>query len=168
MSCTHFHFRNEQLELKEQRTQISNTIQNLQASKKNHLQKFGRHIPQLARELQEAVRRGSFRKPPKGPLGALLQLKDERWALATESCLRGLPYSYLVDNDQDAKVLRQIMGKVMGQERKPSIIISSFMGRVCSPKPMCLSVEWGRCTAARARGQTPQVRLHLIFESSPG
>lgn len=124
------HLRNEQLELKEQRTQISNTIQNLQASKKNHLQKFGRHIPQLARELQEAVRRGSFRKPPKGPLGALLQLKDERWALATESCLRGLPYSYLVDNDQDAKVLRQIMGKVMGQERKPSIIISSFMGRV--------------------------------------
>ncbi|XP_077547085.1 structural maintenance of chromosomes 6 [Haemaphysalis longicornis] len=60
----------------------------------------------------------------------MIKLKDQRWALATEVCLGRHLYSYLVDNDQDAKTLRQIMTKVMGGERKPAIITSAFNDRV--------------------------------------
>lgn len=122
--------RNEQRELAERKASLAANIQNLQASKKNSLQRFGRHVPQLLREIDSAVARGHFRKRPKGPLGSMIKLKDQRWALATEVCLGRHLYSYLVDNDQDAKTLRQIMTKVMGGERKPAIITSAFNDRV--------------------------------------
>lgn len=124
----------EQRELKDNTTALSTSIQNLQASKKNSLQRFGRHVPQLLREIDAAVSKGRFKKRPKGPLGSLMKLKDQRWDLATESCLGSLLLAFLVDNDQDARTLRQIMSKVMGAERKPSIITSSFMGTVYNYK----------------------------------
>ncbi|XP_075524709.1 structural maintenance of chromosomes protein 6-like [Dermacentor variabilis] len=124
----------EQRELKDNTMALSTSIQNLQASKKNSLQRFGRHVPQLLREIDSAMSKGRFKKRPKGPLGSLMKLKDQRWDLATECCLGGLLFAFLVDNDQDAKTLRQIMSKVMGADRKPSIITSSFMGTVYNYK----------------------------------
>lgn len=122
--------RNEQRELSDRKSALASSIQNLQASKKNSLQRFGRYVPQLLREIDSAVARGHFRKRPKGPLGSMIKLKDQRWALATEVCLGGNLYSYLVDNDQDAKTLRQVMTKVLGNERKPAIITSAFNDKV--------------------------------------
>ncbi|CAN7939185.1 unnamed protein product, partial [Ixodes hexagonus] len=121
--------RSEEMDLKDQKTAVTASIQNLRASKKNSLQKFGRHIPALLSEIEAAVQRGNFRKPPKGPLGSLLKLKDQRWDLATESCLKGLLYTFLVDNDRDAKLLFQLMGRVMGRDKKPAIVTSSYLGR---------------------------------------
>lgn len=113
---------------------LSSSIQNLQASKKNSLQRFGRHMPTLLREIDIAASKGRFKKHPKGPLGSLIKLKDQRWDLATECCLGGALFAFLVDNDHDARTLRQIMAKVMGAERKPTIITSSFMGTVYNYK----------------------------------
>lgn len=121
----------EQNELKDQKTAISAAIKNLQSGSKNSLQHFGRCIPQLVREIDNVASRGGFKKQPKGPLGSLIKLKDQQWDLATECCLAHLLRAFLVDNDQDAKTLRQIMSKVIiGAERKPSIITSSYLGRV--------------------------------------
>ncbi|KAL1420022.1 hypothetical protein MTO96_024696 [Rhipicephalus appendiculatus] len=128
----------EQRELNDNIRFLSNSIQNLEASKKNSLQRFGRHVPALLREIDIAVSKGRFKKRPKGPLGSLIKLKDQRWDLATECCLGGVLFAFLVDNDQDAKTLRQIMSKVMGAERKPSIITSSFMGTVYNYKPKAM------------------------------
>lgn len=128
----------EQRELNDNIRFLSNSIQNLEASKKNSLQRFGRHVPTLLREIDIAVSKGRFKKRPKGPLGSLIKLKDQRWDLATECCLGGVLFAFLVDNDQDAKTLRQIMSKVMGAERKPSIITSSFMGTVYNYKPKAM------------------------------
>lgn len=127
-------FKGEQRELKDNMRFLSNSIQNLQASKKDSLQRFGRHIPTLLREIDGALSKGMFRKRPKGPLGSLIKLKDQHWDLATECCLGGILHAFLVDNDQDAKILRQIMSKVMGAERKPPIITSAFMGTVYNYK----------------------------------
>ncbi|XP_040068392.1 structural maintenance of chromosomes protein 6 [Ixodes scapularis] len=130
--------RSEEMDLREQQNAVSASIQNLRASKKNSLQKFGRHIPALLGEIEIAVRKGHFRKPPKGPLGSLLKLKDQRWDLATESCLKSLLYTFLVDNDQDAKLLFQLMAKVMGRDKKPSIVTSSYLGKTYNYHTKCM------------------------------
>ncbi|XP_064486253.1 structural maintenance of chromosomes protein 6-like [Ornithodoros turicata] len=122
--------RSEQCELKERKTALVATIRNLQASKSNHLQRYGASMPKLLQAIETAIRARKFRKPPKGPLGSLLKLKDSQWDLATESCLRNVLRAFLCDNDQDSRMLRMIMGQVMGNERKPPIIVSSYMGKV--------------------------------------
>ncbi|XP_064487285.1 structural maintenance of chromosomes protein 6-like [Ornithodoros turicata] len=122
--------RSELGELKERRAATLGSIRNLQASKSNNLQRYGASMPRLLQAIENAMRARKFRKPPKGPLGSLLKLKDSQWDLATESCLRGVLLAFLCDNDQDARTLRSVMGQVMGNERKPSIIVSSYMGKI--------------------------------------
>ncbi|KAK8757950.1 hypothetical protein V5799_004418, partial [Amblyomma americanum] len=121
----------EENELRNQKTAISAAIKNLQSSSQSSLQHFGRSIPQLVREIDKVASQGGFRKRPKGPLGSLIKLKDQRWDLATECCLKYLLRAFLVDNDQDGKTLRQIMSRVFVRgERKPAIITSPYLGRV--------------------------------------
>lgn len=122
--------RNEQCELKERMAALAGAIRNLQASKTNILQRYGTNMPRLLQSIDSAVRARKFKRPPKGPLGALLKLRDPQWDLATESCLRMALRAFLCDNDQDARVLRGLMAQVMGNERKPPIIVSSYMGKV--------------------------------------
>lgn len=62
--------------------------------------------------------------------GAHLKLKDPRWALAVETCLRGLCWAFCVDNIADQRVLEKIFSQVGG--RKPTIITSKFLvSRLC-------------------------------------
>lgn len=123
------YIKTEESDLNQRKRAVNAAIQSLRTSKVNNLQRYGRHIPALHKEIENAVRRGDFRKPPKGPLGSLLKLKDQRFDLATECCLKGLLYTFVVDNNQDARVLLRLMDKVMPQEDRPTVVTSSYLGK---------------------------------------
>ena len=55
-------------------------------------------------------------------------LKDQKWALAIEQCLKGLAFSFCVDNIQDMRQLQVLCEQVGG--RRPTIICSKFLVRI--------------------------------------
>ena len=56
-----------------------------------------------------------------------LKLKDVRWALGVEVCLKSHIYSFCCHDYHDAQVLRQIMARVIPPNgRQPSIITAKF------------------------------------------
>jgi hypothetical protein len=63
-----------------------------------------------ARRLREniavEVRRGSFDRPPIGPIGSLLSLSDDYWAAAVEQAIGKCFDGYLVASRQDVNTLR--------------------------------------------------------------
>lgn len=67
-------------------------------------------MARLRENLAAAVRQGRFDRPPIGPVGALLSLTEERWAVAVEVAIAGHWYSgfngYLVHSHRDVTTLR--------------------------------------------------------------
>ena len=64
-----------------------------------------------------------------GILGARLSLKDQKWALAVESCLKKLGLAYCCHDNHDQQVLRQLFLQVCPKDNLPPIIVSRF--QVC-------------------------------------
>ena len=47
----------------------------------------GPQMQTLLQRIQVAVRQGKFQRPPVGPIGSVLALEDDKWAVAVEvSC----------------------------------------------------------------------------------
>ena len=56
-----------------------------------------------------------------------MKLKDVRWALGVEACLKRLMYSFRCHDQHDASVLKDIMNRLIPQNTtQPSIITSQF------------------------------------------
>ena len=59
--------------------------------------------------------------------GMYLKLKDVRWALGVEVCLKSHLYSFCCHDYHDAQVLRRIIGRIFPPNaRQPSIITAKF------------------------------------------
>ncbi|KAL1512549.1 hypothetical protein ABEB36_002130 [Hypothenemus hampei] len=100
----------------------------LQKQSGNTLLNYGRYIPKV-KEMIERYK-NSFQYEPKGPLGAYMKLKDKKWGVAVEGFLgRGILNAFIVDNQRDGKILRDIFSKCLEGERQPTIITSKFINR---------------------------------------
>ena len=102
-------------------------IRRLQSSRKDRLEAFGQWMPRLVAALQQNQSR--FRKLPKGPIGALMKLKDYRWATAVEQVVgyRNL-ISFVCDNHDDEVILRRLVNENTRDVRgpRPDIIVTRF------------------------------------------
>lgn len=102
-------------------------IRRLQSSRKDRLEAFGQWMPRLVAALQQNQSR--FRKLPKGPIGALVKLKDYRWATAVEQVVgyRNL-ISFVCDNHEDEATLKRLVNENTRDVRgpRPDIIVSRF------------------------------------------
>jgi hypothetical protein len=58
--------------------QTAQNIRSAAADDGNLLSKFGRGMPNLAKKLEQRAR--EFSKPPVGPIGTHIKLKDQQWA----------------------------------------------------------------------------------------
>ncbi|KAM4633403.1 structural maintenance of chromosomes protein 6 [Polymixia lowei] len=105
-------------------------LQTMEGSRSNRLRRFGEHMPALLSAIEEAHRRGQFRKKPRGPLGYCISLKDPELALAIELCLRNQLQAFTCDNFEDEKVLQGLMARVFPGGRRPGIITSAFLQHV--------------------------------------
>ena len=58
--------------------------------------------------------------------GALISLKEQKWAVAVEVCLGGLLEAFCVTSHRDERVLEGIMNQVFRGQHKPLVITSKF------------------------------------------
>ncbi|XP_069053662.1 structural maintenance of chromosomes protein 6 [Lepisosteus oculatus] len=98
----------------------------VEASRTDKIKRFGEYMPALLKDIDEANRRGVFKKKPVGPIGFCIRLKYPDLALAVESCLKGLMMAFCCDNYNDEKTLQTIMSRYYNHGRRPQIIVSAF------------------------------------------
>lgn len=109
-------------------------LQRLKSSHNDSLAVFGPQMKKLVDAVQKNLSR--FERPPIGPLGAKIKLRDYTWATAVEQLSKGLLSAFVVDNHRDEEILRRILNSVFegrpnGQGmRKPEVIKSTFQGTV--------------------------------------
>jgi len=63
-------------------------------------------IKNLLHKIEAAMRQGRFLQRPIGPLGSLLSLSDDKWAVAVEAAIGRCFNDFLVANFNDLEVLR--------------------------------------------------------------
>ncbi|KAK2901319.1 hypothetical protein Q8A67_009434 [Cirrhinus molitorella] len=102
----------------------------MERSRDNRLCRFGEHMPALLKAIDEADRRGQFRRKPVGPLGFCIRLRDPELGLAVECCLKALMLAFCCDNHADERELQRIMSRHFPQGRRPQIIVSTFTNTV--------------------------------------
>ena len=62
-----------------------------------------------------------------GILGAHISLKDQRWAIPVESCLKKLAWAYCCHDNHDQQVLKQLFFQVCPKDNVPPIVVSRFL-----------------------------------------
>ncbi|KAJ7385875.1 Structural maintenance of chromosomes protein 6 [Desmophyllum pertusum] len=115
-------------------------VRDLQGSRNNKLKLFGAWVPELLQRVEQAERRGKFHRKPVGPIGAHLTLRDERWALAVESCIKKFGWAFCCTDNHDQQVLKQLFQQVCSKDNIPTIIVSRFQDNVhnvSANKPRC-------------------------------
>lgn len=119
---------------------VQRQLRDLQGSRNNKLKLFGSWVPELLQRVEQADRRGKFHHKPVGPIGAHLTLKDERWALAVESCIKKFGWAFCCHDNHDQQVLKQLFMQVCSKDNIPTIIVSRFQSNVhdvSANKPRC-------------------------------
>ena len=85
--------------------------------------------------------------------GACFQLKDPQFALAVETCLRSLLYSFCCTDYHDEKVLEEIFQKTNKDGPRPAIIVSKFhVSLECSPSQLCKHITDERSVCDQSVG----------------
>lgn len=107
-------------------TERSRNIDRIEQSRNETLQRFGPQYPEIVRRIEDAHKRGVFKKKPLGPIGHYIQLKDNSCALAVEMCLKRTIFAFCCDNRDDANKLNKMMFDVFGADRSPQIITRPF------------------------------------------
>uniref|UniRef100_A0A8C7H5N4 Structural maintenance of chromosomes protein 6 n=2 Tax=Oncorhynchus kisutch TaxID=8019 RepID=A0A8C7H5N4_ONCKI len=109
---------------------IRRKLQTMEGSRSDRLRRFGEKMPALLAAIEDADRKGQFRKKPVGPLGYCIRLKDHEQALAVEKCLGSLMVAFTCDNHEDEKLLQGLMRGYYQGGRRPQIITCQFFNRV--------------------------------------
>lgn len=63
-------------------------------------------------------------------IGACIKLREEGWAIAVETCLKGLAFSFCCNDTHDAGVLRELMKGLYQPTKMPQVVVSKF--QVCN------------------------------------
>ncbi|XP_071477308.1 structural maintenance of chromosomes protein 6-like, partial [Diadema antillarum] len=109
---------------------IRQRLTDLEGSKKNRLKLFGDYVPALQTEINRCATAREFNQKPLGPIGTFLTLKNDRWALGVEACLKTLLFSFCCHDQHDARILKRIMGRVVPPDKsQPAIITARFESR---------------------------------------
>ena len=110
-------------------------LHHLRSSHNDSMAMFGQNIKLVVESIARNKRQ--FSRPPIGPLGSKIKLKDYAWATAVEQVLkRSLLCAFVVDNHGDADALRKIVRTVYEQNwsrqqgAKPEVILSTFQETV--------------------------------------
>ncbi|KRZ78761.1 Structural maintenance of chromosomes protein 6 [Trichinella papuae] len=73
------------------------------------LARFHANMPHFCETWKEMVETGGyFSKPPIGPLGNYVTVRDPKWALAIENCLQNYLNSFIVETWDDMKTLQNL------------------------------------------------------------
>jgi len=86
--------------------QQQQTIKRLENVSKNANNRFGEWVPKLLDVIKKNEKK--FSRPPIGPVGANVQLKQSKWGLCVEECCGREFEKFLVHSPEDVSVLQKI------------------------------------------------------------
>ena len=101
-------------------------IERLSQSQSNRLSLYGEYMPALMERIR--ANSSSFSRPPKGPIGGLIAVKEKKWALGVEACIGGLMKGFIVNNMNDRVLLNRLIKEVC-RDRYPPIVVTPFTGK---------------------------------------
>lgn len=120
-------------DLKRQKAAVEKKLKDIQSAGSDVLRRFGAWMPQLVREIEEKHRKGQFHQMPRGPLGAHMKVRDQKWAFAIEKCLGfQLMMGFAIHDYHDEQVFEDIVKRICprGREQpKPITVVSRFESR---------------------------------------
>lgn len=94
---------------------------------KNRLLLFGRWVPEFHRLIDIAFEKKQLKKKPLGPIGSLIELREIKWALAIEVCLKKLLMAICVDNHSDRAIVQNILKTLIEPSAlQPFILVAPF------------------------------------------
>ncbi|KAL9969413.1 hypothetical protein ACROYT_G021630 [Oculina patagonica] len=126
-------------ELKSDISKMEKQVHQAKFRTNNRIAMLGNWMPVLLDKINKAVQDGRFTKPPRGPFGLHVQLKDQKWSHAIESCFKKFGYGFCVVNFKDLNVLKSII-KQTCTNFSPAVVVCSFeetVYDVSSHKPRC-------------------------------
>ncbi|CAL5228582.1 g11742 [Coccomyxa viridis] len=87
----------------------------------------GDPIKNLLNKIEAAMRQGRFSQRPIGPLGSLLSLADDKWAVAVEFAIGRCFNDFLVSSTRDHDVLKDLMRQCgLPKAKFPTVSIVTF------------------------------------------
>ncbi|XP_051824768.1 structural maintenance of chromosomes protein 6-like [Antechinus flavipes] len=124
----HSRIREEETFVQEILNENQEHLKHLRDYKNDPLKRFGPQIPALLGAIEEAYKQGYFTRKPLGPLGACINLRFPEYALAIETCLKGLLLDFFCDNSKDEQVLQELLKRFYPTtcSDRPQVIVSSF------------------------------------------
>lgn len=108
---------------------LTQQLRDLESCSSDSLAVYGNSMVTLRKEVEEAVKRGEFSAPPKGPIGDYIKVTEKQWVGTLEHILGGSITTFCVNNASDSRKLIDIMNKVYGPARKPAVSCSAFLRR---------------------------------------
>lgn len=96
----------------------------------NALRTFGEFMPALVKDVQSLFEKKKFSKKPIGPMGSHIEVKNPKYLKYIEDCCRKLVNAFIVDNANDAKVLRNLIMTKYPQASQIPTITSKFRDRM--------------------------------------
>ncbi|KAI9575195.1 hypothetical protein GQX74_015191 [Glossina fuscipes] len=132
---------------------IDNQMTTVKESIKNKMLIYGRHMPELLKEIKKAHADGKFSVPPMGPVGAYLQVPNNQYRESVESLIDAKTLqAFICDNASDRRTFEHILSK-LSKENHHMIITTKFMrqvydvsnGRVIPPSGTSLLMELIEC-----------------------
>ena len=141
---------------------MKSSIDNLQLSQSDRLDKFGKHMPDLVAKIKQNERK--FSKLPIGPIGAYFDLTDYKWAFSIEQCFKGLIYAFVCNDYDDEKVLLKICKDVCQIHgcNRPTIIISKFFNTVHNTELTRCKTKQHPCVLDIIQCENPVIMNALI------
>ncbi|KAJ1953937.1 Structural maintenance of chromosomes protein 6, partial [Linderina pennispora] len=95
-------------------TKCRNALDSLEKQTTNHMNAFGRGVPEVLDLVDRAQWRGM---KPVGPLGKFLKVRDSKWSRVIESLLDKVLNAFLVESHADRQTLDAIMRRCGCQSR---------------------------------------------------
>lgn len=104
-------------------------ILRLRSVENNRLGRYGPKYTELNKQIDLLHKNKKFKHKPFGPIGEYIRLNDNKAAYAVEIFLKRMLFAYVVDNDADACILKDLVSRLFRGDllSKPSIIIRKFV-----------------------------------------
>lgn len=87
-------------------------------------------MPRLIERIEQLTKQGKFSKLPRGPLGRYIEVREQKFRDSVENVLSNLLISFMVNTDQDRKMLEKLSKDEFPQSPRLNIITTKFIDKV--------------------------------------
>ncbi|XP_064122945.1 structural maintenance of chromosomes protein 6-like [Macrobrachium nipponense] len=108
---------------------LEQELKNLQSQHTNSFTVFGTWVQPLLEKIDITFRQRRFSTKPVGPLGAYIEMRDNRWTHIAEMVIGSRMSAFCVNSHNDEKVLRSLFQGINFGGLTPTIICCKFRPR---------------------------------------